>query len=464
MSFASTTDLTKGNPGLGLLRFAVPFMLAFLLQVLYGTVDVIVIGHFGGGSAGVSAVASGSEVMHLVASLIMGVSTGSTVLIGHFFGAKDQKNVNRCIGLTMSLSLLISVAMTAIMVPLAPTIAQLIKTPPEAMEMTVDYASLCSMGIIFIFGYNSLSAIFRGLGNSAAPLIFVAIACVINIIGDLLLVIKFDLGVRGVAISTVTSQALSMLFALVFLNRGNFGFKYKWSNFKLRWGLIGRFVKIGVPSGIQSIIIGLSFMFIFTIVNTMGVTNSAAYGICNKIIGFAFLPAVSFSMALSATTAQNIGAGLHKRAMDTLKLGIAYAIAMGALFLALIQIFPAQFVSLFISRDAASSQGVIMSSVQFIRSFSWEFILVPIVFCCNGFFVGCGKSFFSMANNVLSTFVVRVPAAYFLSRLADATLFEVGFAAPMASLASCIVSIAYLVSGKWKNSDISSDKSDSAAL
>ena len=259
MSLAGSRDLTRGNATWNLLHFAVPFLLAFFLQIFYGTVDVIAVGRFGGGSSDVAAVASGSEVMQLVASLIAGLTTGATVMIGQYYGAKDYRNVRNCIGMTLTVSFLASVVLTAVMVPMIPRIARWLNTPPEAFEQTVAYGTICSWGIVFMFGYNALSAIFRGLGNSTAPLIFVGIACVVNILGDLLLVIVFPLGVTGVAIATVLSQALSMVFALVFLFRSDFGFRFQFREFRITWNLVWLYAKIGVPIGVQGIIVGLSF-------------------------------------------------------------------------------------------------------------------------------------------------------------------------------------------------------------
>lgn len=450
MSFSSGYDLTRGNAAVNLIKFAGPFLLAFFLQILYGTVDVIAVGRFGGGSTDVSAVASGSEVMHLIASLIAGVTTGATVLIGQYYGAKDQNNVSKCIGMTLSVSFLASIVLTAVMLIMLPHIVEWLNTPEEAYEKTMTYGRICSWGIVFIFGYNALSAIFRGLGNSTAPLIFVAIACVVNIIVDIVLVVIFQLGVTGVAIATVLSQALSMVFAIIFLYRGNFGFHFKWHEFKIYWRLAWRYAKIGIPIGIQGIIVSLSFLFIFTIVNSMGIAASAGYGICNKINGFAMLPAIGFSMAISAIAAQNIGANKPARALRTLWLGVGYTMAFGVVALIMMQCFPRFFVTCFLSPDSQNAEETIQAAVGFLHSFSFEFILVPIVFCSNGFFNGCGRSFFSMANNVGGTFIVRVPAAWMLSRLPNATLFEVGFAAPLASFVSNLVALAYLWSGKWR--------------
>ena len=326
-------DLTRGNAAANLLKFALPFLLAYFMQVLYSAVDFMVVGHFCDGSAGVSAVANGSEVMNLIMSLILGLTTGATVLIGRYYGAKNMEKVNASIGMVLSLSTLIALGMTAVVVPCIPFIVHCLKTPPEAVRETASYAGICSLGIFFIFGYNALSAIFRGFGNSTAPLIFVGIACIINVIGDLLFVAVFNMGVPGTALATVLSQACSMFFALYYLRKGPVRYQFKRENFRIPWNLARDYIKIGIPIGIQGIMVSLSFLFIFTIVNSMGVSASAGYGICAKINGFAMLPAMAFSMALSATTAQNMGAGKPHRAIHTLWLGIGYTFSFGAVAL-----------------------------------------------------------------------------------------------------------------------------------
>lgn len=447
-----TKNLTRGSMTGNLLVFAVPFLLANLVQAMYSAVDLWVVGKFGGGKIGVAAVSNGGEVMHLVMSFIMGLTTGATVLIGRYFGAGDKRNTSRSIGMVMSFSLLMSVFVTAGLVLLAPLLVSALHVPDEAVKETIQYISICSWGVVFIIGYNALAAIFRGFGNSVAPLIFVGVACFCNIVGDVLLVAKWDMGVRGAAYATIISQALSMFLALAFLWKGKFGFKFALPNFRINWSLAWQYLKIGVPIGLQSILIGLSFLFIVSIVNAMGGADSApaaGYGIVNRINGFAMLPAMSFAMALSALTAQNMGANKPVRAIKTLWLAIGYTWTAGLIFFSLLQFFPEQMVGLFIDQNSAGADDVIRNGVLYARSFSIDYILVPIVFCTNGFFNGCGRSFFSMANNIACTFLFRVPASYFFSIMAGATLFHVGLAAPMASVASNIVALIYLVSGRW---------------
>lgn len=452
-SFNGQRDLTSGNMLGTLISFSLPFLAANLLQALYGAVDLWVVGKFGGGKAGVAAVANGGEVMHLVMSFIMGLTTGATVLIGQFYGASDKRNTRKSVGMTLSFSLFTGIAGSIIMVLISPWLVRILNTPAEAAVPALEYLEICSYGVIFVVIFNAFAAIFRGFGNSTLPLVCIGAACTFNIAADLLLVAVFNIGVRGAAYATIASQLLSVILSAVFFVRGNFGFRFAKANFVIVWHLVGKYVKIGVPIGVQSILINLSFLFIVSIVNKMGGSDpapAAGYGIVNRINGFAMLPAISFAMAMSALTAQNIGAQKYKRAIDTLKTAIIFTMSLGAVFLVLMQLFPEFFISLFIDRSSDGATEVIAQGVLYARSFSLEYILVPIVFCTNGFFVGCGHAFFSMANNVVFTFLFRVPVSYFASLMAGASLFHIGLASPLASFMSNIAALIFLWSGRWK--------------
>ena len=448
-------DLTSGNMFTTLISFSLPFLVANLLQALYGAVDLWVVGKFGGGSSGVAAVANGGEVMHLVMSFVMGLTAGATVLIGQAYGASNKRMTRKSVGMTLTFSLVTGVAGTVVMVLISPWMVKMLNTPLEAFELAIEYLSICSYGVAFIVIFNCFAAIFRGFGNSTMPLICIGGACLCNIILDIILVAFFNMGVRGAAIATIISQGLSVLLSVIFFVRGDFGFRFAKANFQIVWNLVGKFIRIGVPIGVQSILINLSFLFIVSIVNKMSGDNSAAsagYGIVNRINAFTMLPAMSFAAAISALTAQNIGAQKFKRATDTLKMAVYITMLLGMVFLISMQCFPEFFIGLFIDRASAGADEVIRQGVLYARSFSVEYILVPIVFCTNGFFIGSGHSLFSMVINLASTFLFRVPVSYFVSLMAGATLFHIGFAAPLASFMSNIAALIFLFSGRWKKS------------
>ena len=449
MSFNQQQNLTRGNALHNLWSFSIPFLLAYLLQALYNTVDMFVVGRFGNGSISVDAVANGSCIMMFILNLISGLTTGSTVLIGQYVGANDQEKMKRCIGTGLCLFLVCASVLTLLMLVLMPVILNLMQVPSDAFQETYDYAQICVLGIIFITGYNAFSAIFRGLGNSIAPLIFVAIACVFNIIGDFVLVAVFNMGAAGAAVATVVGQAISMLFAFFFMKK-NIRFDFKLSDFVPDRSIVRELFKIGIPISVTGGLIDLSFMFITSIVNSMGMHAAAGVGIVGRINAFAMLPALSVMGAISAITAQNIGAHKPLRALYTLKLGIAGTMIFGIMAIILFLSVPEQIIGFFIDTNSIGADETIKAGALYAKSFCFEYILVPVVFCTNGFFNGCGRSFFSMINNVLCTFVFRIPIAYYFSAILGASIYAVGFASPLASFASNILALAYLKSGRWK--------------
>ena len=446
-------NLTRGNALKNLWAFSFPFLLAYLLQALYNTADMFIVGRFGNGSISVAAVANGGGIMMFILNIVAGLTTGATVLIGRYVGAGDKKNLDKTIGTSLSLFLFFSVFLTGVLLVALPFVLRLMQVPENALKETTDYARICVMGIVFITGYNSFAAIFRGLGNSTAPLIFVAIACLFNVIGDLILVAGFNMGAGGAAIATVTGQGLSMLFAYFFMRR-NVSFSFTLRNLRPDKAVIAELFRIGLPISVTGGLIDLSFMFITSIINTMGTAAAAGAGIVGRINSFAMLPAISAMGAIAAITAQNMGAHKPVRALYTLKLGIAGTMMFGVAAILLFLTIPEKIVGLFMNKEAFGAQETITAGAAYAKSFCWEYILVPIVFCTNGFFNGCSRSFFSMLNNVVCTFAFRIPTAWYFSTMAGASIYAVGFASPLASFVSNILAVAYLYSGRWKAKNV----------
>lgn len=438
-------DLTRGPLLSTLLSFAMPFFAANLLQALYGAVDLLVVGRFATGVADVSAVACGSQVMTLVIMFVIGLTVAGTVLIGKFYGAKDLQQVRRTVGTMLSCFIIGSILLTALMFAVASPVLRFIQTPGEAFVAARDYIDICSAGTIFIFGYNAFSAILRGVGNSRSPMIFVGIACFCNLLADLLLVGYFKMGPAGAAYATVASQAISMIFAVVYIKRQKFLFDFRLSSFKIDWRLAWKLLAIGLPLSIQSMLIDLSFMLIFSIVNTIGVAASAGYGICCRLNGFTMLPSISLGMALTAIVAQNLGAGKPDRAIASFKLGVVVAMSIATVFFCWMEFWPASAFAFF-THDAET----IAAGSLYMKSFCFDVLLVSWVFCANGLLNGSGHTRFTFVNNVLPTFLIRVPVAWFISKLPDATLYGIGAAAPLASTLSIVITILYLRTGRWK--------------
>lgn len=444
-------SLTEGNITIQLVRFSVPYMLANLLQALYGAADTIIVGQFTN-AAGLSAVAIGSQFMFLVNGLIIGLSMGGTILIGQYFGAGQDDDIKETISTMFTLFTAISLLLTFAMLALVKPLVALLSTPPEAVAQTEAYIYVSVLGIFFMFAYNALSAMLRGFGDSKSPLIFVAIACVCNVLGDLLLVAVMGFGAGGAALATILSQGLSAALAVIYLKRSGFKrFDFKLKSFGVKLGKLKALLVLGLPMSLQMSLTTVSFMFIMATVNQMGgVIASAAIGVGSKINGFTMLPPVAFSAAISAMVAQNMGAKKLRRARQCLYVGIAVSLVFGILSYAMMFFFPHAILRLF-----TPDEELIRAATMYFRSFSLDYILVCFVFCLNGFFNGCGHTTFSMANNLLAAFLIRVPATWLLSGLSGASLFTVGFAAPLASITSIIIGALYLKSGRWKRIKIS---------
>ena len=436
---AEEKDLTQGNLTKTLLLFALPYIGANFLQALYGAADLIIVGKFCDSSV-VSAVAIGSYLLQTLIFFITGLTVSGTVLIGKAFGAKQYDNILKIIN-TMTICFIVAaIVMSILLISFDTQLLTLLKTPQEAFVSTKDYVYVCSLGLIFVFGYNAISAILRGLGNSIAPMYFVAISCITNIILDILLVGKFNMGASGAAIATVFSQALSVLIGFIYLRKGNFVFKLKFSRIKFDVETAKELFKIGIPLSLQDTLVPLSFLVLLSIANSMGVAASAAYGSVTRLNAFLMLPAGSFAMALTALTAQSLGAGQMQRAIKALRLCILFSVTLGFVFFLWQQIFPKSAVAIFTTDEAVMEAGSL-----YLKTFSFDYILVPFVFCMNGFFFGCGRTIFSAVTSIFAAFVVRVPVGFLLCTLIPgATLFHLGIAAPSASVLTSIIAFIYL--------------------
>ena len=425
-----------------LVVFAIPFLLASILQALYGAVDLIVIGRFVD-SASVSATAIGGQVMQTITGIVLGISTGGTVVIGQHVGAEKKRDAALAVGNLIALFAVIAVVLTIAMLIFTDSIVAIMKTPAEAVTHTARYITLCSMGIPFIVGYNGVSGVFRGFGDSKTPLYFVALACVINIGLDLLLVAVVGMGVAGAAIATVAAQAISFLAAVIYLMKKGIPVAFYKKDIGFSGGQALRILKIGSPIAVQDALVNVSFLIITAIINTMGLVASAAVGIDEKVIVFAMLVPTSFASAVAVMTAQNIGAGQMVRAKKSLWVGVALSFVFGMAVWIYCQFFPEVFPSLF-SKDA----DVVYNAGLYLRNYTIDCMLVAFIFCVNSFFSGCGYSLFSLIHSLIATFGFRVPGSYVMSKIAGITLFEMGFVPPMASCVSIVLCLFYLKLGK----------------
>ncbi len=448
---AAADRLTGGRVGSALLRFALPFLAAALLQQLYGTVDTMAVGRLClQASSALAAVSTGSQVAYTLTTVVIGLSTGGTVLIGQYMGAGRKEDAGRVIGAMFPLFGLVGLAMSVLMAACAGPIVELMRVPDAAAGAARQYLVVCGAGMLFVTGYNMVSGIFRGLGDSRTPMYLVAIACVINIAGDIVLVGPLQLGALGAALATVAAQAVSFLCALILLlRRADLPVRLRWRALAPRRGPSALLLKLGAPLSMQDLFIGISFLLITTCVNRIGLDQAACVGVVSRVTTIAMLVPSAFQAAIAAMTAQNIGSGQPERAVAALRWGVVCSFLFSAAATAAAELWPAPILGLFIDDGAVIAQGVL-----YLRSNILDCALVPFVFCLNGFFSGCGHTGFSMVNNLISTFCVRVAGTVLISSLTGATMFHIGLAAPAASAVQIVIQVVYFALGRWRTSTI----------
>lgn len=447
-------DLTQGSIVSNILWFTLPFLLSNLLQTLYGTVDTLIIGNFGS-TSGVSAVACGAQLLGLFTFFAIGLSSGGTVLVGQCIGAKDHKRGAKIVGNLIIDFAAIGLMLMVIASIFSPTFLKLLNVPNEAMEEAIEYMRICSYGIPLIIGYNIVCALLRAMGDSNSPLMFVGVACVINIIGDVVLTGYCGMGVAGVAIATVTAQSVSFIFSLLFILKKGMAFEFTRNNIRFELETTKAIFKIGIPMGVQSVLINLSFMFITAIINSMGLTASAAMGIGDKIVGFAFMPQSAFMSSVSVVVSQNYGANNMDRAKKTVKYSMLICIAIELIFLFVCQMWPNFFPSIF-----SDDEEVIRMAGQYMRAYSIDGFLTAITFNMAAMLNGCGKTTFNLIQNLISTFLGRIPATYGFSKIPNTNLFIIGCAAPASTIMSIVMLAIYIKLGKWTNGVVAEEISD----
>ncbi len=429
--------LLTGKIAPALLAFALPFMAASFLQSVYGAVDLFVVGQYAN-SAAVSAVSIGSQLIMTITALIQGISMGGTVLIGRKIGEGDGEGTGRAIGNLVFLFFVIAAVMTPVMLFATNGMVTAMQTPPEAVEYARQYVFICCAGTPFIVGYNAVSGIYRGLGDSKTPVIFIAIACVVNIGLDFLLTGYLGMGAAGAAIATVTAQGVSFIIALIHMFRRGFSFPMHKNSFKPRKAELKSILLVGVPLATQDVLVNVSFLAISAIINTLGVTASAAVGVVEKLMGFAFLVPGAFSSAVATAASQNIGAGREDRARESMKWGMIFSFICGAVIVLLCQLIPSTLIGIF-SRDAA----VIAAGSEYVRTYSLDCLLVSFVFSMNAYLNARERSIISFAHSMAATFLVRIPMTWLMSRLSNGSLLPMGLAAPSASLLSIVICVLY---------------------
>lgn len=431
-------DLTQGSVLKNIILFSLPYLLSYFLQTLYGMADLFISGQFNGAEV-ISAVAIGSQVMHMLTVMIVGLAMGATVTISRAVGAKDKAQAQSAVGNTAVLFLAVSAALTAILLLLCPLIVSAMSTPAESVEYTKQYLTICFIGIPFITAYNITASVFRGMGDSKTPMFFIAICCFLNIALDYLFIGFFGMKAGGAALATVLSQAVSVIISISAIKRTKI-VSLKRADFKIQKSVMGGILRIGVPVACQDGFIQISFLMITVIANSRGVEISAAVGIVEKIISFLFLVPSSMLSAISAVAAQNLGAKKPGRAKETLFIGTAIAMSFGALFALIMQFASGAAVSLF-----TDDQEVVKFGSQYLKSYVFDCLFAGFQFSFSGYFCALGKSIISFIHNVAAIILVRVPGAYLASKLWPDTLYPMGWAPALGSLLSSVICLAFFI-------------------
>lgn len=432
-------SLTEGPVHKVLLRFTLPFLLANLLQALYGAVDLFVIGKYCNPES-VAAVSTGTQVTQIITSLITGFTLAGTILVGKYTGMERKDKAEKTIWTTISFFGLFSLALTVVFLLSIPGILSLLQVPEVSRQEAWEYIFICSLGIFFVCEYNALSAVLRGLGDSLSPLVFVSIACVCNIAGDFITVAGLGMGPSGTAAATVFSQGISMAGAILYLSRKQFSFRFSLKKLGIDKKILKEIIQVGIPVSFQECIVRLSFLYLTAITNGLGVNAASAVGIASKYDVFAMLPATSAGNALAALTAQNLGAGKSERARKFLIYAAGAAFGFSLLFFAWAQLAPETMISVF-----SSDSQVIQAGIPFFRSCSLDYLAVALLFSLNGYLNGCEKTLFTMVCSCSGALLIRIPLLNFIDAQGIRQLGIYGLVSPCSSLIMLGVILFYLV-------------------
>ena len=430
-------NLTTGSVFKNVIIFSLPYLLSYFLQTLYGMADLFIIGQFEG-VASTTAVSIGSQVMHMITVMLVGLAMGTTVSIGQAIGSKDKKRVAEGIGNTVILFMGVALVLMIVLLLLTKPIVTVMSTPQEAVMGTISYLTICFIGIPFITAYNIISAIFRGMGDSKSPMYFITIACVANIVLDYVFIGGLHLGPAGAALGTTCAQVISVMISLVMIIRQREKFSLSRKDFRPNRNVMGQILKIGIPIALQDGFIQVAFMIITIIANQRGLNDAAAVGIVEKIISFLFLIPSSMLSTVSALGAQNIGAGKRQRANETLRYAVMITVGFGIIVGIFMQFFASPVVALFTD---ASGAEVVRLGGQYLRGYVWDCMFAGIHFSFSGYFCACGKSGISFLHNIIAITLVRIPGVYLTSTLFPDTLFPMGLATAAGSLLSAIICV-----------------------
>lgn len=460
-------DLTTGNIGGSILRFAAPMLIGNIFQQTYNVVDSIIVGQFLGKEA-LAAVGASFPIIFALISFVIGIASGGTIVIAQYFGAKDYEKVRRAIDTLYIFVFFASLLIMAVGIIFSEEIFRLMKLPEEVMPDAIVYLETFLLGTVLLFGFNGTSAILRGLGDSVTPLVFLIIASAFNIALDFAFIKYLGMGVQGAALATVVSHGGAFITAIFYLNKTHKLVKLRLTKLVFDWDIFRKSVRIGLPSGFQQTFVSFGMLALFRIVNTFGTNVAAAYTVAGRIDSLAMLPAMNFGQALSTFVGQNIGANKIERVKQGLRATMGMSILVSVLLTAGIVVFREELMRIFIS-----DPQVIDIGVDYLVIVGSSYIIFSIMFSLNGVLRGAGDTIIPMFITLLSLWIIRIPLASLLSgrfatiaadmgihirlpEILQGSLQEQGiwWTVPIAWLFGALFSSIYYRTGRWKKKGV----------
>lgn len=439
----SINDLTTGSISKTLLQFSIPFFLTSLIQSLYNIADIMVVSHFCGAS-GIAGASIGGSVTNTVTFMIIGLCNGGAIMTAQYAGMKNEKDIKETVGTTFGLMLILAAISTALTLIFAPQILHLLNTPQEAFAQTKSYFTICMAGSVFIFAYNAIGSVLRGLGDSKTPMYFGVASCILNIFLDLIFVGALKMEVAGAALATIISQAASVIGCVTYLKCHDFIFDFKVRSMKISPTKAFNILKLGLPGAIQNMIVSGGFLIVSSITNSLGVSAASGVAVAAKINNLAQMPAGAIGTSVSSIVGQNVGAEKYDRARSTLKTAIAIGLGIGAVAFTVVQLFPTQLMGLLVD-----DVEVINTALPYLRITAFDYLLVALIFPLNGLCNGSGHTMFTMIPSIFSSVIARVPVAVLCARVLDMGLFGVGLSTPTGTVSAIIICTIYYFSNKW---------------
>ena len=437
-------NLTQGSVFKKLWGFTLPLIGANLLQILYGMVDLYIVGRFAT-TADVSAVSVSTTVLSAFLMFLIGLAVGATVVVGQKYGAGEKEALSSVAATGFSLAWIVGAALMLIVAVFARPILGWINTPEAAVRGATSYMLICSVGYLFQSVYNMLAGILRGMGDSKSPLLYVAVATVVNIVSDTILVAGFGLGAAGTAIATVFAQLLCMLFAILHVRRRGFPFDFRLKSYRLVKKDAGALIRTGLPIALQQALVLFSFVLVAGIINKHGLNASAAAGILDKVFLFATIPTNAFHSSISAMVAQNIGAREEKRAVQCLRYGTLFSFLFALAFFLTGLFLPEQTMRIF-----TADSGVIEEGIRYYAGYKFDYLICSLAFCINGFINGTGHTRLTLIANLISTYAIRIPACFLVGNVWKLGMYGLGFALPVATAVQVMIGFAFYISGRWR--------------